>query len=362
LNSEIEIFRTGRFRSIDGRTLSFGAGDLAATAAAYDPQLHKAPHVVGHPKMDAPAYGWVTSLQHKGDRLVANIDQCDPAFADLVKAGRYGAVSAAFYDPDDDANPVPGAYYLRHVGWLGATPPAVKGLKQAQFAGADKYIAFGEDAPAVAERGFLSRLRGMIRAEVSRAVDPAAAIPLIEEFDDMNSTAFAEQQRQLTEGAAKLARDTEALAAREAAVTGKETAFSEQERVRLVAGDTAIIEQLEKSGQSIPAWRPVLLAFCARMHAAPVIAFGEGADKIEQPLVEAFHDFLGRLPKVVEFGEIARTPIEVARRPVMQLPVPKGYGVDQDEMAQRDAIMAFAEANKIDFAEAALRLAASADA
>ncbi|OYW21050.1 MAG: hypothetical protein B7Z43_11640, partial [Sphingomonas sp. 12-62-6] len=36
--------------------------DLAATAAAYDPAKFEAPIVVGHPALDAPAYGWVRGL------------------------------------------------------------------------------------------------------------------------------------------------------------------------------------------------------------------------------------------------------------------------------------------------------------
>lgn len=36
--------------------------------------------------------------------------------------------------PYGPANPKPGAYYLRHVGFLGAQPPAVKGLAPVEFA------------------------------------------------------------------------------------------------------------------------------------------------------------------------------------------------------------------------------------
>ena len=46
----------------------------------------------------------------------------------MVRAGRFKKVSASFYTPDSPHNPVPGVYYLRHVGFLGAQPPAVKGL------------------------------------------------------------------------------------------------------------------------------------------------------------------------------------------------------------------------------------------
>ena len=117
-----------------GDVLSFSESDIAATAAAYDPAKHEAPLVIGHPKHDAPAYGWVKSLAASGDGLNAEPHQVDADFAELVASGRYKKISASFYLPDAPNNPVPGVYYLRHVGFLGAQPPAVKGLNPVQFA------------------------------------------------------------------------------------------------------------------------------------------------------------------------------------------------------------------------------------
>ena len=130
----IEIFRGGTHTDMHGTTLAFGESEIAGIAAAYDPALSEAPIVIGHPRTDAPAYGWVKSLSARGDRLYAEPDQVDAAFAELVESGRYKKVSACFYRPAAPANPKPGAYYLRHVGFLGAQPPAVKGLAPVEFA------------------------------------------------------------------------------------------------------------------------------------------------------------------------------------------------------------------------------------
>ncbi len=131
----MQIFRAGTHVDSRGQTFTITAADLAATAAAYDPALHEAPLVIGHPALDDPAYGWVESLSVTGDgALEAEPTQVDPAFAELVEAGRYKKISASFYRPDAAANPAPGAFYLRHVGFLGAQPPAVKGLRAVQFA------------------------------------------------------------------------------------------------------------------------------------------------------------------------------------------------------------------------------------
>jgi hypothetical protein len=51
----------------------------------------------------------------------------------MVNAERFNRISASFFLPDAPNNPVRGAYYLRHVGFLGAAAPAVKGLRKPQF-------------------------------------------------------------------------------------------------------------------------------------------------------------------------------------------------------------------------------------
>ena len=133
-NKPIQIFKPGRHTAMSGAVLEFSAADLAASAAAYDPAKHEAPIVVGHPTLDAPAYGWIKGLAYADSALDAQPDQVDAAFAEMVAAGRFKKISASFYAPDAPGNPVPGVYYLRHVGFLGAAAPAVKGLRAPSFA------------------------------------------------------------------------------------------------------------------------------------------------------------------------------------------------------------------------------------
>jgi hypothetical protein len=148
-NEWLEIFKPGQHIASNGRTFNFTEADVSATARAYSPELHAAPLVVGHPAMDDPAYGWTQSLAFADHKLTALPVDVDPAFAELVNSRRYSKISAAFYHPDSPVNPVPGVYYLRHVGFLGAHPPAVQGLKSPSFASGDSMsevicFAFGE--------------------------------------------------------------------------------------------------------------------------------------------------------------------------------------------------------------------------
>lgn len=125
LAKPLQIFRAGTQTDASGRTLAFTAADLAATAAAYDPAKHEAPLVVGHPATNAPAYGWAEALTQADGALEATPHQVDAAFAEMVNSGRFKKISSSFWLPDAPGNPVPGVYYLRHIGFLGAAAPAL---------------------------------------------------------------------------------------------------------------------------------------------------------------------------------------------------------------------------------------------
>ncbi|MDF5823150.1 hypothetical protein P4237_07820 [Pseudomonas aeruginosa] len=53
----------GRHVALDGRPVEFTEAILQEIAATYDPALSEAPLVIGHPKLNAPAYGWAKGLE-----------------------------------------------------------------------------------------------------------------------------------------------------------------------------------------------------------------------------------------------------------------------------------------------------------
>jgi len=118
-----EIFRSGTHTDSAGNTSDWTEKDLDKIVSLYDPSNHEAPIVIGHPEQDSPAYGWVEFLKVEGGKLLAKLKDVAPEFVDWVKRGLYKKVSIALYLD----------FSLRHVGFLGATPPAVKGLAPARF-------------------------------------------------------------------------------------------------------------------------------------------------------------------------------------------------------------------------------------
>lgn len=148
VTAEIEILRTGTFTAMDGQSHDITPAMLEQIVTTFDRDGSPVPAVVGHPKSDDPAFGWVRDLSVAGDRLTATLFKVDPGFAESVKEGRFRKVSVKLYSPDAPNNPVPGAWGLRHVGFLGAAAPAVSGLKPVEFAGDDTGLVEFQAPPA----------------------------------------------------------------------------------------------------------------------------------------------------------------------------------------------------------------------
>ena len=130
---EFHIFKPGVHTTMGGESLQFTQQELQETAAAFSEAVRPAPLVLGHPSHDGPAMGWVKGLTASAMGLFATAEFGESLVAE-VKAKRYPHVSAAFLPKDDPRNPTPGRWYLRHVGFLGAIAPAVKGLEPVTFA------------------------------------------------------------------------------------------------------------------------------------------------------------------------------------------------------------------------------------
>jgi len=145
----IEIFRAGDY----GERGNWTADDLDRLAAAYDPRKQSAPIVLGHPADDAPAYGWVKRLRRAGQSLWAQLEKVDPVLETLLRAGRFAQRSVALYKQF----PLTGGPYLRHVGFLGAAPPAVKGLTPVRFTSAPaEFVSIAAQFHPIASTAFLA--------------------------------------------------------------------------------------------------------------------------------------------------------------------------------------------------------------
>lgn len=124
----IEIFSAGRQTDSDGKTHDVDKSFLEKVVTNYNASRHEAPAVIGHPKEHNPAFGWVKTLRVNNNKLEAQFGETDDEFEKLVRDGRFKKRSASFYTGASEQLPS-----LRHVGFFGAQPVAVKGLRDIQF-------------------------------------------------------------------------------------------------------------------------------------------------------------------------------------------------------------------------------------
>ncbi len=161
----IAVFKTGRHTDSKGNEKTWTEGDLDRIAASYDARTHEAPVVIGHPRDNAPAYGWVEGLKRTGDTLWAKVKPTAAEFADWLKAGLFKKRSISLY-PD---------MTLRHVGFLGAMPPAVKGLPDFAFGGGEaaemEFEEFVSEGPELNRKGFEHAMELVRQGKISMAPD-----------------------------------------------------------------------------------------------------------------------------------------------------------------------------------------------
>lgn len=313
----IEIFAPGRRPDMAGQVQDITADDLRATAAVYDPQKHEAPLVIGHPASNAPAYGWAASLSFT-ETLEANPKDVEPQFAELVNHRRFPKISAAFYAKNSPYNPVPGVLYLRHIGFLGAQPPVVKGLREPTFA--------ENETPD-----------DIVIIEFSQ---PEAPMP-------QDPTALAERE-------AEIAKREAALNQQKADQDAKELSFAERERTLAQAQadaqrtkTVAFAEKLLGEGRILPRDKDGLVAFLTAKTQTDVLEFGEGSDAWKGPANVWLLQFLENLPKQVDYKERAKQEKDDATPPnALEDPLAVSKGITAYREAQEKAgrVITFATA------------------
>lgn len=295
----IRLFRTGTFTSVEGIKVSLGESDLASIAASYDAAANPAPLVIGHPQLNDPAYGWVDRLEVRGDELLAYPDpgQLEPSFAEAVKLGRYAKVSAQFYPPDNPHNPTPGQYYLKHIGFLGAHAPGVKGLGRVSFAAGDT----GD----------------LVTFEQEKTMPPT-------DDNKDKEASFAERER--------------SLADREARIKAREDAAEKKARDDRHAANVSFAEGLLKEAKIKPKGKALLIGVLDALGGDDVVSFGEGvADMSPRAALLKIFDTAQPL---VSLGEIAADDGKAIEGKLASFAAPAGYEVDP----ARAAIFAKAQA------------------
>jgi len=291
MSQRLHICRPGTYRTVSGRRVTLSAADLTACAAAYDPAAHQAPLVVGHPKTDDPALGWVSDLAaDAAGELTAATESVADELKDAVSAGRYRTISASFFPPAHERNPKPGAWYLRHVGFLGAHEPAVKGLRRAELGAGD------DDSIETLELAALSA-----DTDTEPTMPDGNPTPPADGQQPTDTVDLAAERSAIEAERARLAADREALDAERARIDAERAERQAQEIADFAAG---VVQQHHYAPHVQDTIRTVLTGVC---QGAETVDFGApepGADPVKlstepalRRLVQALADPANRVPQ-----------------------------------------------------------------
>lgn len=348
---EVEIFRAGTFQPMQGGELTFSDDDLRDIAASYDPKLSQAPVVVGHPRSDDPAFGWVSRLEVMSGRLVAKIEKVAPELIQLVNTGRYRKISAAFFGLNSKANPCPGQYYLRHVGLLGAAAPAVPGLRAVgatTFADDARDITVEFSFPSLTFDSVLSADPEQQQQAGHEIKEAKSSDPTVELFQSLRQFFF---ETYGTEAAAR-ALPLELIGALDAKskqhTTGSDKMFSEgednfatREAALRLREDQAFLDNLVARGKPLGGEIGARALKCLTQlgQLERDAAFASRNDDLPADSHYAtLRALLEDLPSTVPFGELALR--EVAPQEVA-FAAPPGCLVDPDGLAIHGKILAW---------------------
>ena len=340
----VEVLRTGTHTASSGALVAVDDAKLAAIARNYDPKYFASPLVVGHPKENAPAYGWVDGLKVEAGKLLARFTQVHQGLREAVRDGRFRNRSVSLYGDLDGRGP-----YLRHVGLLGATPPAVKGMAPIKFAEGDEVtLDFTEqeedemDEKTVQgwfEKAFTSfseKVKGLLPTPPA----PAAGDDLQAKID----AAVAAAQTSFAEKAEAR------VAALEAKLTATEEQLAEQSKQTAGAGVESFVERMRAEGHWVPAWdKAGAVEFMQSLADAETFEFTEGqgddAKAVKKAPLAFFQSFVEGLPKVVDFGELTGGTGQVKGGKLIKFSEPTrgDQAVEGIELAERAAAIELKE-------------------
>ncbi len=261
----IELFRAGTHTDSSGKTQNWSEQDLDTIVSKYDPSTHEAPVVIGHPKDNAPAYAWVESLKREGTSLWGKFKQVLPEFAEAVAQGSYKKRSIALY-PD---------MTLRHVGFLGAQAPAIKGLTDIAFKSGEEciMIEFSESTEGSDDKD--ERIK-TLQAQLEASKQNETTLET--KFAEASTAALSEE-----EARKKLEIQLDAIR--------NETRGKERE---------LYIDTLIAQGKLTPAIRQLAIDVVSICDSVGMYTFSEG----DAPATKKVESFLSALPVVVSFGEM----------------------------------------------------------
>ena len=304
---ELEIFYVGRHTDSSGNTRDWTHDDVQRIADHYNAQSdHEAPAVIGHPKEDKPAYGYAERLRfdEQSGKLYATWKLMKEGFVRVVKEGHFLKRSIALY-PNG---------LLKHVGFLGAVPPALKGMADPGPSYRDDddgalYIEFSGESISTTNQGSMDEQQAQQLTELIKGVQGSietigARLTVIEAKVGITTT---------EEGAPTT--DEEKSGGSDSGFSEKKNEGTITENETALRSENAVLKRKLRlqeyheflGGEGLrtrvtPAMKETVVGIMDILADTGAYQFSEAVEKVP---FDAFKEFLGSLPEQYAEGELA---------------------------------------------------------
>lgn len=374
----VEVLKVGTFRDMHGRDIPITRDDLTELAASYDPGRYRAPVVIGHPRLDDPAWGTIERFEVEGDSLFAVEGHVDAQFAAFRDAGRYAERSLSFFLPDHPNNPTPGKKHPKHCGWLGGAAPAVPGLARLQ--GRDRLAALSAYDPndqhvvALSMRNDRRWVFGLLASMFQRLREWRISTDGIEAADDVvrpweiDSLREAAAPDPESDAPAYFSQPAPAvtpapvhqgpamnqpnqqqsvdLAAQQTALADRERAIAERERKHARGEAVEFADSLIKDGRLLPRNKSRVVELMLALPATQAVAFsGDDGNQQSKSAGEIFRELMLALPKQIDFSQKSDVPVPGESAAAVAFSSPPGAHVDTSGLAQHEKALQYQRAH-----------------
>lgn len=309
------VFKAGTHTSANGITKTYTIEDIDKSCKMYNEQkkdeFHEAPIVIGHPKTNSPAFGWIKNFYRQGEFMMAEPKEVNSDFEEAVVKGMYKKRSISFYPSG----------LPRHVGFLGAIPPAVKGLPAVEFSEDDDCIEFSDKDLAIAQESKFWTIGGVLRSiknwligekglEVADNIIKEWDISAIQEkipLPEETVTAYAETNiiKEDNVELEELQKQNAEFSEENAKLKLQIAELEVKEKQARKAEFNSFCEKLTNEGKLTPAQKNIVCDFAEIFESVGNFDFAEGETRVSKSALEEFKSFLNELPKQVEFSEVA---------------------------------------------------------
>lgn len=256
-----DIARPGKWHGSQGgqeAEIQVSREDLIQMAADYSPAIQEAPVTIDHEHW-GPAHGWIDELRMTGEVLQARLKQVSTELRQALLSGKYRSRSVEIYKPHTST----GGAYLGALSFLGAKPPAVKGLRPAPqlfTEGAVNSLAWrepGETTEPVTEEG---NTMGMDEKQVVELAEKTVKKSVGEALKEMfglgarePAVELAETRASLSEAQGQVRTLGEKLAAETARADAAVLKLAEYDKAQELAEFKAGVDKAKAESRITPA-------------------------------------------------------------------------------------------------------------